>query len=79
MLTCSRAGFTTVLWSLDSGDSRNTEARAVETTFTERAVGAGAIVLLHEGQTWTMEALPTIIGTLQKAGHELVTAGELLG
>ena len=79
MLTCSRAGFTTVLWSLDSGDSRNKEADAVERTFTERAVGAGAIVLLHEGQTWTMNALPTIVGTLEKAGHELVTVGELLG
>jgi len=78
LLTCSRGGFTTVLWSLNSGDWRSRNAVEVEETFTAGTASAGEIVLLHEGQTWTMEALPSIVGSLRKAGHELVTVGELL-
>ncbi len=78
MLTCTRAGYTTVLWSLDSGDWRNLQASALQEPFSARAVGAGEIVLLHDGQPWTIDALPAIVGSLRKAGHELVTVGELL-
>jgi peptidoglycan/xylan/chitin deacetylase (PgdA/CDA1 family) len=38
----------------------------------------GEIVLFHEGQSWTIEALPPIVQSLRQAGHELVTVGELL-
>jgi peptidoglycan/xylan/chitin deacetylase (PgdA/CDA1 family) len=79
MLTCLSRGFTTVLWSFNSDDWCNKETAQVEETFHERAAEAGEIVLLHEGQSWTMNALPTIVGSLEKAGHELVTVGELLG
>jgi peptidoglycan-N-acetylglucosamine deacetylase len=79
MLTCHSRGFTTVLWSFNSDDWCNKETAQVEETFHERAAEAGEIVLLHEGQSWTMNALPAIVGTLEKAGHELVTVGELLG
>ena len=44
----------------------------------QEASRPGAIVLLHEGQSWTMEALPMILGKFGKAGHDLVTMGELL-
>jgi peptidoglycan/xylan/chitin deacetylase (PgdA/CDA1 family) len=77
--TCARAGFTTTLWSHDSGDSRTTSERDVCMAFRNgRAPGAGSIVLLHEGQPWTLRALPTILGELCEAGHEFVTVGELL-
>jgi peptidoglycan-N-acetylglucosamine deacetylase len=79
MLTCSRRGFTTVLWSFNSQDWCKTETSQVEGTFSEHEVEAGEIVLLHEGQSWTIAALPTIVGALEKAGHELVTVRELLG
>jgi len=79
MLTCSRRGFTTVLWSFNSEDWRKKETSQVEGTFRERSAGAGEIVLLHDGQRWTVNALPTIVRRLEKAGHELVTVGELLG
>ncbi len=78
LLACSSQGFTTVLWSLDSGDWCAQEASEVEQTFTTQTVAAGEIVLLHEGQSWTMNALPAIVGKLKEAGHELVTVGELL-
>jgi peptidoglycan/xylan/chitin deacetylase (PgdA/CDA1 family) len=79
MFTCSRRGFTTVLWSYNSDDWRNKETSQVEEVFNEHTAEAGEIVLLHDGQSWTMNALPRIVGALEKAGHELVTVGELLG
>jgi peptidoglycan/xylan/chitin deacetylase (PgdA/CDA1 family) len=79
ILTCATAGFTTALWSHDSGDWRTTRADEVCAAFEdERALAPGAIVLLHEGQPWTLQALPTVLGKLSEAGHDLVTVGELL-
>jgi peptidoglycan/xylan/chitin deacetylase (PgdA/CDA1 family) len=72
-------GFTTVLWSYDSGDWATQQADPIARRFVEHPVAAGDIVLLHEGQSWTLDALPRILSTLNEAGHELVTAGELLG
>jgi len=79
MLTCARQGFTTVLWSFNSNDWCNKESSQVEAAFQERTPDAGEIVLLHDGQSWTMNALPTVVSALEKAGHELCTVGELLG
>jgi len=80
ILTCANAGFTTVLWSHDSGDWRTTSADQVCAAFQdERAPEPGAIVLLHEGQPWTLDALPRVLSRLSEAGHDLVTVGELLG
>lgn len=78
LLTCAQQGFTTVLWSLNSGDWVRHDPAEVAQTFTSRTAAGGDIVLLHEGQPWTMNALPTIVGELKKAGHELVTVSELL-
>jgi peptidoglycan-N-acetylglucosamine deacetylase len=79
LFTCARAGFTTVLWSYDSGDSRTRSPEEVAAAFDQRQASApGTIALLHEGHGWTMEALPSILGKLRKAGHELVTVGEIL-
>jgi peptidoglycan/xylan/chitin deacetylase (PgdA/CDA1 family) len=79
LLTSARAGFTNVLWSYDSGDASVRTPGEVLSRFEKRAVSPGAIVLLHEGQRWTLEALPGVLETLKEAGHELVTVGELLG
>ncbi|HTM45512.1 MAG TPA: polysaccharide deacetylase family protein [Polyangiaceae bacterium] len=79
LYTCARAGFTTVLWSHDSGDWCTTQSTKVLAAFAEQgAREPDAIVLLHEGQAWTMAALPAILRDLNQAGHELVTLHELL-
>jgi peptidoglycan/xylan/chitin deacetylase (PgdA/CDA1 family) len=79
--TCVQAGFTTVLWSRDSGDWRTTSADDVCAAFggDSAPLEPGAIVLLHEGQPWTLRALPKLLGHLSEGGHDLVTVGELLG
>jgi len=78
LAACRRHGFTAVLWSLNSGDWRSHDAGQIERNMAEQAAAPGEIVLLHEGQSWTMKALPAIVGGLRQAGHELVTVGELL-
>jgi len=75
---CALAGFTVVLWSHDSGDWCTEHADEVVRTL-EKKLEPGAIVLFHEGQPWTLHALPQILCNLRKAGHELCTVGELLG
>lgn len=76
-IACALAGFRLVLWSHDSGDWCTERSDDVVRSF-DQALEPGAIVLFHEGQDWTLHALPEILGTLRKAGHELVTVGELL-
>jgi len=78
MLTTASAGFTTALWSYDSGDWATDDTKSLVARFTSERVEAGDIVLLHEGQSWTLEALPRIVETLREEGHELVTMGECL-
>jgi hypothetical protein len=40
-------------------------------------VGAGDVLLFHEGQTWTMAALPRIVAALHASGLECVTMHDL--
>jgi len=77
-IACARAGFTVVLWSRDSGDWCTDRADDVVRTL-DTGLEPGAIVLFHEGQDWTLHALPDILKNLRRAGHELCTVGELLG
>jgi peptidoglycan/xylan/chitin deacetylase (PgdA/CDA1 family) len=78
LLACAQEGFVSVLWSLNSLDFRLQSAQQIEKSFAAQPVSPGEIVLLHEGQSWTMNALPAIVGSLRQQGHELVTVGELL-
>jgi peptidoglycan/xylan/chitin deacetylase (PgdA/CDA1 family) len=78
LATCALAGWSTVLWSLDSEDHRVYDAASVAARISPGNVRPGDILLLHEGQRWTIEALPTIVGRLREADYELVTVNELL-
>jgi peptidoglycan/xylan/chitin deacetylase (PgdA/CDA1 family) len=78
LLRCTRAGYTTVLWSADSGDAHVEDPGEMARWLAPERVGPGDIVLLHEGQRSTLDALPRIVRGLQGAGYELVTVGEVL-
>jgi peptidoglycan/xylan/chitin deacetylase (PgdA/CDA1 family) len=71
-------GYTTVLWSVDSHDCRTERAADVIEALDPARLRPGDIVLLHEGQAWTLEALPEVLARLRGAGYELVTVGDLL-
>lgn len=68
-------GYTVAMWSLDSFDYNTTDP----TQLVEQCAGitAGEVVLLHEGQQWTLDALPRIVASLHAAGLECVTMHDL--
>jgi peptidoglycan/xylan/chitin deacetylase (PgdA/CDA1 family) len=79
IVAVAAAGFTTILWSLDSDDCRTRDPAVVAARVHPDHVAPGEIVLLHELQPWTLEALPAIVEGLRAAGYALVTVGEMLG
>jgi peptidoglycan/xylan/chitin deacetylase (PgdA/CDA1 family) len=74
---CVRAGFTTVLWSYDSGDSRVETASEILEEFDRNPPRGGDIVLLHEDHRRTLEALPRLLERIAAGGFEIVTVSEL--
>src|SRR5690606_25363304 len=77
LLRCARAGYTTVLWSLDSLDYRTTEPGAIAAWIGEER--GGAVVLLHEFEPATRAALRPAVESLRRRGLELGTVFELIG
>ena len=69
------AGYTIAMWSLDSCDYGTTDADEVIRNCS--SITAGEVVLFHEGQQWTLDALPRIVANLQTAGLECVTMHDL--
>src|SRR6185503_870611 len=79
LLRCARAGYVTALWSRDSDDCRTRRPEEVAGRVAPDALGSGDVVLLHEGQSWTLEALPVILERLRAARYDLVTMSEIAG
>lgn len=74
-----KRGYTTILWSVDSGDWRLPSVeRLVDNVI--NSVKPGSIVLFHEGQypLPTPEAIGIIIDKLRAQGYSIVTVSELL-
>jgi len=78
VLVCLRARATLVFWSVDSGDWRLEDPHEIAERVGPNRVRPGAIVLMHEGQTHTLEALGEILPRLERSGYELVTLPELV-
>lgn len=78
LVRTAAAGFTSVLWSLDSDDCRTVDPKRVEAVLSPDNVRPGEVVLLHEGQEWTLSALESIIPKLRADGYEFVTVGDLM-
>lgn len=72
------SGTTIALWSLDSLDFKHHDSSAVALQCSPERVSPGEVILLHEGQQWTLDALPRIVGGLRDAAYELVTMAEML-
>jgi peptidoglycan/xylan/chitin deacetylase (PgdA/CDA1 family) len=69
------SGHTIAMWSLDSKDYDTTDpAQVIEHC---AGITAGEVVLFHEGQQWTLDALPRIVAGLHAAGLECVTMHDL--
>lgn len=72
-------GYTTVLWSVDSGDWRQLPVAQVVKTIMDN-VRPGSIILMHDGQypLPTPQAMGIIIDNLRSQGYQFVTVSELL-
>jgi peptidoglycan/xylan/chitin deacetylase (PgdA/CDA1 family) len=72
-------GYTTILWDLDSFDWRRPQPtpQAVCERILSK-VHPGAIILCHDTQSETIEALPQVLSQLQAKQFQLVTVSELL-
>lgn len=74
-------GLLTIMWSIDSGDTRGFETRRVIETVVRRA-RAGAIVLMHDGgfrRDTTLDALGSLLPKLRASGFDLTTVSDVLG
>jgi peptidoglycan-N-acetylglucosamine deacetylase len=71
------SGWSIAMWSFDSHDYKLQTADALVERCSPTAISDGEIVLLHEGQRWTLDALPRIVAGLRQAGLECVTMNDL--
>jgi peptidoglycan-N-acetylglucosamine deacetylase len=75
LLNLVTSGYTVAMWSLDSYDYNTTDADVVVDHC--KRITAGEVVLFHEGQQWTLDALPRIVTTIHASGLECVTMHDL--
>lgn len=62
------AGFRHVFWSVDSRDAFCATAQELSDSFSKRTVRAGDVILLHDDYPLTVDAIPSIVDRIRKAG-----------
>lgn len=77
LLTLRSAGYVVALWSVDSCDYDEKDPAKLAERCSPDVVGAGDVLLFHEGQQWTLDALPRIVAALHASGLECVTMHDL--
>jgi peptidoglycan-N-acetylglucosamine deacetylase len=77
LLTLLTAGYTVAMWTLDSCDYGDHDPASLAERCSPAHVSPGEVLLFHEGQAWTLEALPRIVKALQDSGYECVTMHDL--
>jgi len=65
------------LWSVDSGDHAERDVAKLAERCSPAVVSGGDVLLFHEGQQWTLDALPRIVSALLASGLECVTMHDL--
>ncbi len=65
-----------ILWSVDTLDWKNKSSDAIINT-TLSQIHDGAIILMHDIHSTTVETIPALINILRDAGYEFVTVPEL--
>jgi peptidoglycan/xylan/chitin deacetylase (PgdA/CDA1 family) len=77
LLALRAAGYVVALWSVDPCDYEVHEPDQLAARCKPGIVGPGDVLLFHEGQDWTLAALPQIVASLHAAGLECVTMYDL--
>jgi peptidoglycan/xylan/chitin deacetylase (PgdA/CDA1 family) len=71
-------GWTIAMWSVDSQDYDIHDPAGVAARCMPELIQPGDVLLFHEGQRWTLDALPRIVEGLQRMGYECVTMADLV-
>ena len=72
-------GYYPIQWSCDSLDWRNVSVDAITSKFkTDTYLYPGAIILFHNGATYTPDALPTVLNTCKRLGLKCVRVSDLI-
>jgi peptidoglycan/xylan/chitin deacetylase (PgdA/CDA1 family) len=72
-------GYPTILWSVDCGDSKaNRSTAATVRANILRETRPGAIVLVHDIHSWSIDAMPATLDGLLAKGFRFVTVSQLL-
>ena len=70
-------GIHCIQWDVDSLDWKDLSASEIHKRIADR-VKPGSIVLMHNNGKHTLEALPSILKTLQSRGYQIVPISELI-
>lgn len=77
--TAYEIGYYPIQWSVDSLDWKNYGIQSiVDTVVNHKAMGNGAIVLMHNGAKYTAKALQQVIDGLREQGYTFVSIDELI-
>ncbi len=69
----------TIQWSVDSLDWKDYGVDSIVKTVCEhKALTGGAIVLLHNGSTYTCQALDTLLTNLEQQGYTFISLNDLI-
>lgn len=72
-------GYHVIQWDVDSLDWKNYGVDSIiNTVCNHKHLGNGSIILMHNGATYTADALETVIKTLKGKGYEIVPISEII-
>ncbi|MBM3472079.1 MAG: polysaccharide deacetylase family protein [Armatimonadetes bacterium] len=71
-------GYETALWTANSGDWRNHNREAIVANGLSH-MRPGSIILMHQGDLWSLDALPYILQGIRQAGLEVGTVSDVVG
>ncbi|MBR4027052.1 MAG: polysaccharide deacetylase family protein [Lachnospiraceae bacterium] len=77
--TCYEVEYYPIQWNVDSLDWKDYEpAQIIDNVCNHKALGAGSIILCHNGAKYTAKALDEMLTNLKEQGYELVPISELI-
>ena len=77
--TAREMGYYPIQWDVDSLDWKDYGVSSIVKTVTQhKHLGNGSIILMHNGATYTAEALEQVITGLQEQGYEIVPLSQLI-
>mgnify|MGYP003307067929 CR=1 FL=1 len=77
--TCYEVNYYPIQWDVDSLDWKDYEPeKIIDNVCNHKSLGAGSIVLCHNGAKYTAQALDDMLTKLKNQGYEIVPISELI-